>query len=373
MEKSQLKIIISGGGTGGHIFPAIAIADAICQQRPGTDILFVGALGRMEMERVPKAGYRIVGLPVMGFQRKHLFKNVEVIIKLLASMRRARRLIRTFRPDVAVGVGGFASGPIVRAAQQMRIPTLLQEQNSYAGVTNRMLAKRASTICVAYNEMDRFFPAQKLMLTGNPIRHDLENLTVTRREAREFFGIPNSHRVVLVIGGSLGARTVNQSVMAAIDKIEQQQNLTVIWQTGRLYHQDILRHLQSRPPLNIKVFDFLNRMDLAYTAADLVISRAGAGTISELCLVAKPAILVPSPNVAEDHQTRNANALVNKNAAVLVNDADAMQTLVNEAITLVNDEQRLESLAKNVAKLALPNSAKIIANEVLKLCNVLPN
>lgn len=367
MEKNRLKIIVSGGGTGGHIFPAISIANALREQCSEADILFVGAEGRMEMERVPKAGYRIVGLPVVGFQRKLTLKNITFFFKLFSSMRRANRIIADFKPDVAVGVGGYASGPILKAAQRKGIATLLQEQNSFAGVTNKMLAKKALKICVAYSGMEKYFPAQKIMLTGNPVRQDLEHLKTTRAEAFEFFNIPPQNRVVLVVGGSLGARTINESILAHLSQIESTQNLTVIWQTGKYYHNEIKQRLQSQPCSNIRLFDFVNRMDLAYTAANLVISRAGAGTISEICLVAKPAILVPSPNVAEDHQTHNAMALVANNAAVMVKDSEAQQQLVDTALKMVANNTQLEQLSANVLKMALPNSANIIAQEVIKI------
>lgn len=369
MEKNQLRIIVSGGGTGGHIFPAISIANAIRLLQPEAEILFVGAEGRMEMERVPKAGFRIVGLPVVGFQRRLTLKNITFFFKLFASMYKARRIIAEFKPNIAVGVGGYASGPILKAAQRKGIPTLLQEQNSYAGVTNKMLAKKALKICVAYSGMERYFPADKIMLTGNPIRQDLEQMKATRADAFDFFNIPANSKVILVIGGSLGARTINQSVMAGLAQIEAQQDLTVIWQTGKFYHDEIKQTLASGTYSNIRLFDFVNRMDLAYTAADLVISRAGAGTISEICLVAKPAILVPSPNVAEDHQTHNAMALVNNWAAVMVKDSEATRVLIDDAIALVSDADKLSMLASNVHKLALPNSAVKIAEEVLKHCS----
>lgn len=368
MKKKQLKVIVSGGGTGGHIFPAISIANALRELYPDVEILFVGAEGRMEMERVPKAGYKIVGLPVVGFQRKITLKNISFFFKLVASMRRARRIIADFNPAVAVGVGGYASGPILKAAQRRGIPTLLQEQNSYAGVTNRMLAKKAMKICVAYSGMEKYFPAQKILLTGNPVRQDLEPLMATRQQAFAHFNIPEGSRVVLVVGGSLGARTINQCLAAGMGQIGQKPNLIVIWQTGKIYYDEVKRKLDSAGVQNIRLFDFINRMDMAYAAADMVISRAGAGTISEICLVAKPAILVPSPNVAEDHQTHNAMALVSRNAAIMVADADAEQDLISKLLELIDDEKRLMSLSDNVKRLALPNSAGIIAQEVLKIC-----
>lgn len=367
MERNRLKVIVSGGGTGGHIFPAIAIANAVRAMNPEADILFVGAKGRMEMDRVPQAGFPIVGLPVAGFSRSLTPKNLLVIYKLLLSLVKARRIIRQFKPDVVVGVGGYASGPVLKAAQRKGIPTLIQEQNSYAGVTNKLLAKRAQVICVAYPDMQKYFPADKILLTGNPVRQDIENLSVNRTESLEFFGIDASKRVILVLGGSLGARTINRSLLAGVEKIRTRSDVVIIWQTGKLYHQKVKEELELNPVGNIRLFDFIGRMDLAYTAADVVISRAGAGTISELCLVAKPTVLVPSPNVAEDHQTRNAMALVERNAAVMVPDNQAATRLLDEALVLIDDPQRCRELSENIAKLALRDSAGVIAREVLKL------
>jgi UDP-N-acetylglucosamine--N-acetylmuramyl-(pentapeptide) pyrophosphoryl-undecaprenol N-acetylglucosamine transferase len=367
MEKNQLRIIISGGGTGGHIFPAISIANALKEINPEVEILFVGAEGKMEMERVPKAGYNIVGLPVVGFQRKLTLKNVSFFFKLFKSMRMARKIIADFRPAVVVGVGGYASGPILKAAQKANIPTLIQEQNSYAGVTNKMLAAKAYKICVAYDGMEKYFPKDRILMTGNPVRQDLEKLTATKEEALKYFDINPNQKVILVLGGSLGARTINQSIMANMTELVTHHDITVIWQTGKIYYLDIKQQLAGYNAHNIRLFDFINRMDFAYAAADVIISRAGAGTISELCLVAKPSILVPSPNVAEDHQTHNAMALVKNNAAVMVTDANAKLELVNTAIALVSDNAKLKDLSANILKMALPNSANIIANEVLKL------
>ncbi len=367
MERNRLKVIVSGGGTGGHIFPAIAIANAVRAMNPEADILFVGAKGRMEMDRVPQAGFPIVGLPVAGFSRSLTPKNLLVIYKLLLSLVKARRIIRQFKPDVVVGVGGYASGPVLKAAQRKGIPTLIQEQNSYAGVTNKLLAKRAQVICVAYPDMQKYFPADKILLTGNPVRQDIENLSVNRTESLEFFGIDASKRVILVLGGSLGARTINRSLLAGVEKIRTRSDVVIIWQTGKLYHQKVKEEFELNPVGNIRLFDFIGRMDLAYTAADVVISRAGAGTISELCLVAKPTVLVPSPNVAEDHQTRNAMALVERNAAVMVPDNQAATRLLDEALVLIDDPQRCRELSENIAKLALRHSAGVIAREVLKL------
>lgn len=369
MEKSQLKVIISGGGTGGHIFPAIAIANAVKKLSPDAEILFVGALGRMEMERVPQAGYRIVGLPIIGIKRSLSPQNVMLVFKLIRSLRLSRKIIADFRPDVVVGVGGYASGPILRAAQKRGVPTLIQEQNSFAGITNKMLAAGAQKICVAYDGMERYFPKEKIIKTGNPVRQDIENLKVTREEALSFFNLSPEQKVLLVLGGSLGAGTINQSLRHKLDAIALHPEVAVIWQTGKFYYDAINQELAGYPGRNIRLFDFINRMDMAYAAANLVISRAGAGTISELCLVGKPAILVPSPNVAEDHQTRNAEALVKRNAAVMVADSDAESTLVETAFSLISNEEKLRELAQNILTMALPNSAELIAGEVLSLAS----
>lgn len=363
-----LRIIISGGGTGGHIFPAVSIANAIREISPSAEILFVGAEGRMEMQRVPAAGYEIKGLPVAGFDRKHLWRNVSVLIKLMKSRRLARKIVSEFRPQVAVGVGGYASGPTLDVAQKMGIPTLLQEQNSYAGVTNKLLAKKAKRICVAYEGMERFFPAEAIMMTGNPVRQNLLHAHHTREEAIAAMGLDPAKRTVLLIGGSLGARTLNDSVLENLSLIRQQKHIQFVWQTGKYYIQSIAERLAAqRCPENLKVMDFISNMDVAYAAADLVISRAGAGSISEFCLLGKPVILVPSPNVAEDHQTKNAMALVQKDAALFVADAEAPRTLMPLAVNTVNDAAKLASLSENVKKLAMPNAAEVIAREVIKL------
>lgn len=363
-----LRIIISGGGTGGHIFPAVSIANAIREISPSAEILFVGAEGRMEMQRVPAAGYEIKGLPVAGFDRKHLWRNVSVLIKLMKSRRLARKIVSEFRPQVAVGVGGYASGPTLDVAQKMGIPTLLQEQNSYAGVTNKLLAKKAKRICVAYEGMERFFPVEAIMMTGNPVRQNLLHAHHTREEAIAAMGLDPAKRTVLLIGGSLGARTLNDSVLENLSLIRQQKHIQFVWQTGKYYSQSIAERLAAqRCPENLKVMDFISNMDVAYAAADLVISRAGAGSISEFCLLGKPVILVPSPNVAEDHQTKNAMALVQKDAALFVADAEAPRTLMPLAVNTVNDAAKLASLSENVKKLAMPNAAEVIAREVIKL------
>ena len=362
-----LRLIVSGGGTGGHIFPAISIANAVRERWPDSEILFVGAEGRMEMERVPAAGYRIIGLPVAGFNRKNLLKNISVLFKLLKSMRAANKIIADFRPDIAVGVGGYASGPILKAASSKGIPTLLQEQNSYAGVTNKMLAEKATTICVAYDGMERFFPKEKIVLTGNPCRQDLVISEENRRQGYEFFHLDPSRKTILMIGGSLGARTLNASLVAALPDIAR-SDVQVIWQCGKYYYEDMSRlDREGRLPDNVHLYDFVSRMDYAYSVADLVISRAGAGSISELCLLQKPVILVPSPNVAEDHQTKNALALVRKDAAVMISDADAPAKLFATALSLVHDDDRLKAMSINIGRLAQRDSAKRIVDEIEKI------
>ena len=353
-----MRYLISGGGTGGHIFPAVSIANALKELDPEAQILFVGALGRMEMERVPQAGYEIVGLPVRGFNRAQPWKNVSVLVDLVKSIHRVRRIIRDFKPDVGVGVGGYASGAAMWAAAQMGIPILLQEQNGFAGVTNKILKDKAAKICVAYEGMERFFPADKIILTGNPVR---QNLTSGVRNQES--GV----KTLLIIGGSLGARTINEAIKAALPQLAK-SDLHVVWQTGKVYYEKCKEAwIAAGSPKNIECLDFLSDMPDRYANADLVISRAGASSISEICLLGKPAILVPSPNVAEDHQTHNALALVNKNAAVLVKDADAAEQLVPTALELINDKNRLEQLHTNVLKLAQTDSAKRIAEEVIKL------
>ena len=362
----ELRIIISGGGTGGHIFPAVSIANAIKAKHPDAKILFVGALGRMEMQRVPAAGYEIKGLPIQGFDRKNLLKNVKVLFKIWKSQRMAKQIIKDFRPMAAVGVGGYASGPTLNKAAAMGIPCLIQEQNSYAGVTNKLLAKKADKICVAYEGMERFFPAEKIIMTGNPVRQALLENKMTKAEAIQSFGLDPQKKTILIVGGSLGAGTVNKSVMQHLDDIEK-SGVQVIWQTGKYYHADIIKELEGRVLPNVKIMDFISDMGAAYKAADLVISRAGASSISEFCLLGTPVILVPSPNVAEDHQTKNAMALVNKQAALYVKDAEAPEKVISLALETVQDEQALRSLSENILKLALPNSADIIADEVIKL------
>ena len=365
-----MKYLISGGGTGGHIFPAVSIANALREADPNCEILFVGALGRMEMERVPQAGYKIIGLPVNGFNRSQPWKNIRVVIDLIRSMCQARKIVRNFRPDVGVGVGGYASGAAMKVAAKMGVPILLQEQNGFAGVTNKLLKEDAQKICVAYEGMERFFPKDKIILTGNPVRQNLTSGTKedALRYFNEAFGVnfTAARKTLLIIGGSLGARTINQSITAHIKELIE-SGIQVILQTGKNYFADCKKSLEAMPHDTIICTDFVSQMPLAYALADLVISRAGASSISELCLLGKPSILVPSPNVAEDHQTHNAMALVKKDAAVLVKDIDAQDVLITNALTLIQDNDKLASLHKNILTLALPDSARLIADEVMKL------
>lgn len=366
MERN-LRIIISGGGTGGHIFPAISIANAIKQLEPTANILFVGALGRMEIQRVPDAGYDIKGLPVCGFDRKHLWKNIKVLYKLWQSRRLAKAIIKEFKPNAAVGVGGYASGPTLNQCASLGVPYLIQEQNSYAGVTNKLLAKRASKICVAYEGMDRFFPSDKIILTGNPVRQNILQNNISKADARKAFQLDPEKKTILIIGGSLGARTINESILQHLSDIRN-SDVQFIWQTGKVYKEAIAKRLEGEEPLaNLHITDFISDMASAYAAADMVISRAGASSISEFCLLGMPVILVPSPNVAEDHQTKNALALVNKQAAVYVKDAEAPEKLINTALSIVNDESKLNELHQNILGMALKNSAERIAEEVLKI------
>lgn len=362
----QYRIIISGGGTGGHIFPAISIANTLRKRFPDVEILFVGAEDRMEMEKVPAAGYKIVGLPVSGFDRAHLFNNIKVLNRLRKSLGMAKKTIRDFRPDIAVGVGGYASGPTLWMAASQGIPTLIQEQNSYAGVTNKLLAKKASKICVAYDSMEKFFPADKIVITGNPVRQDLEEVTDKKEEALAFFGLSPEKKTILVVGGSLGARTINRSIQGDLDKLFA-SDVQVIWQTGRYYYSEATKHLKAYRGMPIWCSDFITRMDYAYSAADLIISRAGASSISELCLLKKPVILVPSPNVAEDHQTKNALALANKDAAIMVADKDAEQQLVTRALEVIHDDEQLALLSRNIEQLAQHQSAERIVDEIVKI------
>lgn len=368
-SKGPLKVIISGGGTGGHIYPAIAIAHALKELVPDIDILFVGAKGRMEMEKVPEAGYKIKGLWISGFQRSLSLKNLLFPIKLAYSMYAARKIVESFQPRIVVGVGGFASGPTLKAAQRNGIPTVIQEQNSYAGVTNKLLAEKSEVVCVAYEGLEKYFPAEKLVVTGNPVRKDILSLTGKKEEAAKFFKLDPNKKTILVIGGSLGARTINESIDGDFDKIIR-KGIQLIWQTGKNYYSTAKKTDFRHQTNNIRIFDFIKRMDLAYAMADIVISRAGALSISELSLVHKPAILVPSPNVAEDHQTKNANALVEKGAALLVKDIEARDILVDKAFELLNDDRQKEELVKNIKGMGRPNAAKDIARQILNVIGI---
>ena len=367
MEEKELRVIISGGGTGGHIFPAVSIANAVKALRPDAKILFVGAEGRMEMQRVPAAGYDIKGLPIRGFFRP-LWKpaNVGVAIDYLKSKWLAKKILRDFKPQVAVGVGGYASSAALGAANSLGIPTLLQEQNSYAGLANKTLARKAKKICVAYEGMERFFSGQKIMLTGNPVRQQLLDSNISHDDAVRSLGLDPQKKTVLIVGGSLGARTLNESVLAHLDEIKE-SGVQFVWQTGKYYSAEINERMKGHEMPNLVITDFVSDMATAYKAADLVVSRAGAGSISEFCLLGKAVILVPSPNVAEDHQTKNALALVNKQAALYVKDAEATKLLLPLAINTVKDDAKLQSLSANILKMALPDSAEIIAKEVIKL------
>lgn len=362
------RVIISGGGTGGHIFPALAIANEIRNRFPDADVLFVGALNRMEMERVPAAGYKIIGLPVTGFPRKPGIKMLSFVVGLLKSNRLAKRIIQETNPQIAIGVGGFASGPLLRAAAMKGIPTLIQEQNSYAGITNKLLGKKANVICVAYDKMDRYFSAEKIVYTGNPVRENLLKSLGNKQEAFRFFRLQASKKVILIVGGSLGAKSINEAVIQNI-KVISGSNVEVIWQTGAIYYKGIMEKLKENAPSNLHIHEFLTRMDLAYAAADVVISRAGAGTISELCLIAKPVILVPSPNVAEDHQTKNALSLQEKNAAIMIPDYEIKEKLIPEALRLINSPEECVELSINIKKLAKPKATQHIVDEIEKLIN----
>ncbi|PWS31644.1 undecaprenyldiphospho-muramoylpentapeptide beta-N-acetylglucosaminyltransferase [Pedobacter paludis] len=360
------KIIISGGGTGGHIFPAVAIANALKRIVPTCEILFVGATGRMEMEKVPAAGYKIVGLNISGIQRGSIVKNLALPFKVIGSVRKAMQIINGFKPDVVVGVGGYASGPLLYAASLKGIPYLIQEQNSYAGVTNKWLGKKASKICVAFDDMDQFFPADKILKTGNPVRKEVVDIKGKHFAGAELLKLDPQKKTILVTGGSLGAGTLNKSIEKHLTEIIA-EDVQLIWQTGKFYYKGIMERLGLDYHPNVRILEFLNKMDLAYAAADVIISRAGAGTIAELCLIKKPVILVPSPNVAEDHQTKNAMALVKNNAAILINDRSAEDILVRDALQLLKNEELGDKLSENLGRMALPEADEIIANEVLKL------
>lgn len=368
MSLSKTRVIISGGGTGGHVFPAIAIADALKAIIPDIEILFVGAEGRMEMQKVPVAGYRIIGLWISGLHRSLTLKNLSFPIKLIHSSIKARRIVKSFNPHVVVGVGGYASGPTLRAAASLGIPTILQEQNSYPGITNKILAKKATYICVAYPGMEKHFPKEKLILTGNPIRNDITRLTDFKEEALEYFNFDSSKPVILCVGGSLGALTLNKSMHQGLTKL-QEAGFQVIWQTGERYAETAQLEVSNSNYADCRAVSFITRMDLAYAAADVVISRAGAIAISELCMTGKPAILVPSPNVAEDHQTRNAMALVSSEAALMIPDSSAKELLVTTAIKLAGDAEMKEKLSNNILKLGYPNAAQNIARIIINCIN----
>ncbi len=368
MQNNNIKIIISGGGTGGHIFPAIAIANALKKRVPNISILFVGAKGRMEMEKVPAAGYEIIGLNISGIQRRLTFKNVLVPFKIIGSIIKAKKIIKEFKPDVVVGVGGYASGPMLRAASTKKIPTVIQEQNSYPGITNKILSKIVDKICVAYDNMDRFFPKEKIYLTGNPIRTDIQNQEGKKEAALNQFDLADNKKVLLVVGGSLGSRTINESIQNSLENLAK-KNIQLIWQTGKSYIGTAKEAISKFENANFRVFDFISQMDLAYAAADIVVSRAGAIAVSEICVVNKPAILIPSPNVAEDHQTKNAIALFNHNAVLFVRDIEARQKLCDEIINLMEDEEKQLQLKANLAGLGIRNADENIAAVILSLIN----
>ncbi len=362
----QLKVILSGGGTGGHIFPAVAIANEIKRLVPNANILFVGALGKMEMEKVPAAGYEIIGIPIAGLQRRLAWSNLKLPFLIIQSLIKTRQILNSFKPDVVVGTGGYASGPLLKAASAWGIPTLIQEQNSYAGLTNKILSKRANKICVAYEGMDKFFPAEKIILTGNPIRQDLKKLDDKREEAFKFFNLNPNKKTILVIGGSLGAKTINEAIGNGLVEIVN-KGYQLIWQTGKGYYLTGFEQCQQTGSNNLLAFEFISRMDLAYAIADVAISRAGASSVSELCNLGLAAILVPSPNVSEDHQTKNAMALVSKQAAILVKDSEAKSILVNQVYKLLESDETQNKLKSNISKMAFQNSANVIALEVLNL------
>ncbi|HEN21315.1 MAG TPA: undecaprenyldiphospho-muramoylpentapeptide beta-N-acetylglucosaminyltransferase [Desulfobacteraceae bacterium] len=362
------RVIISGGGTGGHVFPAIAIANALKTIDSDVKIHFVGALGRLEMVKVPEAGYEISGLPVAGFERRLSLKNIAVVVRLLKSLLKARKIISSFKPDLAVGVGGYASGPILKMAGRKGIPSLIQEQNSYAGLTNKLLARKAKVICVAYEGMEKYFPAGKIRLTGNPVRKDIVSLEGKRTGALEYFKLLEEIPVVLVLGGSGGSRTLNESLAAGLEKLLGER-IQVIWQTGSLYYDDIIKSHNELEGSMIHVHAFIDRMDLAFAAADIVVSRAGAGTISELTMVGKPLILIPSAHVAGDHQAKNAMALVQRKAALMLNDRDAVNMLAGTIIELINDKEKCRELSENISSMAIKDSDILIAKEILKLIN----
>ncbi len=360
------RAIISGGGTGGHIFPAIAIADEIKRRNPEAEILFVGAEGKMEMEKVPEAGYEIKGLQIVGLKRKIAFSNFLLPFKILKSLLKARKIIKNFTPQVVVGVGGYASGPTLKMSTLLKIPSMVQEQNSFPGKTNKILSKSVQKICVAYDGLESFFPAEKIVLTGNPTRQNMVQIDGKKEEAIEHFNLDKNKKTILVIGGSLGAKTLNDSVFHQLEELKR-RGVNVIWQSGKLYYNKLHEELKEKALNNVKLLQFIRRMDLAYSVADVVISRAGAISVSELCLVKKPTILVPSPNVAEDHQTKNAMALVKKNAAIMVRDNKAVDTLIDIALDLLADKERCIELSENISTLGKPNATKEIVNELEKI------
>jgi UDP-N-acetylglucosamine--N-acetylmuramyl-(pentapeptide) pyrophosphoryl-undecaprenol N-acetylglucosamine transferase len=361
------RVIISGGGTGGHIFPAIAIADEIKKRNPKAEILFIGAQGKMEMEKVPAAGYRIEGLTIVGFQRKLTFSNFLLPFKIIKSLLKARSILKEFKPQAVVGVGGYASGPTLQAATMLKLPTLVQEQNSFPGKTNKLLASKVNVLCTAYDGLDKFFPKEKIRLTGNPVRHDMVSIDGKREEAMNYYGFDSSKKTILIIGGSLGARTLNNALVQNIAEIARHDEIQILWQSGKLYYEQMLEIMNKEKVGSIKLVQFIDRMDLAYAAADVIISRAGAISVSELCLIGKPVVLVPSPNVAEDHQTKNAMALVNKNAAILVKDTEATQHLFSVVFQLMTDESRMMAYSSEIKKLAKPNATADIVNELEKI------
>jgi UDP-N-acetylglucosamine--N-acetylmuramyl-(pentapeptide) pyrophosphoryl-undecaprenol N-acetylglucosamine transferase len=361
------RVIISGGGTGGHIFPAIAIADEIKKRNPKAEILFIGAQGKMEMEKVPAAGYRIEGLAIVGFQRKLTFSNFLLPFKIVKSLLKARSILKEFKPQAVVGVGGYASGPTLQAATMLKLPTLVQEQNSFPGKTNKLLASKVNVLCTAYDGLDKFFPKEKIRLTGNPVRHDMVSIDGKREEAMNYYGFDSSKKTILIIGGSLGARTLNNALVENITEIARHDEIQILWQSGKLYYEQMLEIMNKEKVYSIKLVQFIDRMDLAYAAADVIISRAGAISVSELCLIGKPVVLVPSPNVAEDHQTKNAMALVNRNAAILVKDTEATQHLFSVVFQLMTDESRMMTYSSEIKKLAKPNATADIVNELEKI------
>lgn len=364
----MLKVIISGGGTGGHIFPAIAIANALKEKYNRVEILFVGAEGKMEMEKVPAAGYKIVGLNISGLQRKSILKNLSFPFKLFSSVRKSKTIIREFKPNVVVGVGGFASGPLLYAATKMGIPALIQEQNSYPGITNKFLAKKAKRICVAYDGMEKYFPKEKIILTGNPVRQDIKNLAGKRERGMEFFGLEASKKTVLVIGGSLGARSINEAIKSFLPEFEKNK-VQLIWQTGTTFKAVADKAAADYTNCTIRVHDFISKMDYAYAVSDVVVSRAGASSVSELCVVDKAAILIPYPFAAEDHQTSNAQALVTHHAAILIKDADVSENLPSTLFDLLANDDKRKKLEENILKLAFRDAAEVIASEVASIAN----